>query len=172
MKQKRVRGIMLLLAVALAALAITSGCVNGGQAQVKSGDAVQVHYTGTFANGTVFDTSAGREPLGFTVGGGRVVPGFDAGIVGMREGESKTIHIPAGQAYGPYREDLVFVVDPADIPGGESLVPGDQIGITLASGQRLPGRVVDVSPGAIVIDANHHLVGEDLTFTINLIRIG
>lgn len=172
MKQKRVCSTMLLLASALAVLAITSGCVNGGQAQVKSGDAVQVHYTGTFANETVFDTSAGREPLGFTVGSGQVVPGFDAGVVGMREGESKTIHIPADRAYGPHREDLVFVVDPADISGGESLVPGDQIGITLANGQRLPGRVVDVSPGAITIDANHRLAGEDLTFTVDLVRIG
>jgi len=173
-RREHVRGVMLLLAGVLAVLAVSSGCVgsDGGQAQVKPGDAVQVHYTGTFTNGTVFDSSAGREPLGFTVGSGRVVPGFDAGVVGMREGETKTIHVPADRAYGPYREDLVFAVDPADIPGGENLIAGDPVGITLASGQGLPGRVASVSPGVVTIDANHRLAGEDLTFTVTLVEIG
>jgi len=160
------------LAGVLLVLAAASGCVDGGQATVKTGDAVQVHYTGTFANGTVFDSSSGQEPLGFTVGSGRMIPGFDAGVVGMREGETKTIHIPADQAYGPHREDLVFAVDPAGISGGENLAAGDPVGVALANGQRLQGRVTDVSPGAVTIDANHHLAGEDLTFTITLVRIG
>jgi len=138
---------------------------------VKAGDTVRVHYTGTLANGTVFDSSTGGEPLRFTVGTGKVIPGFDDGVVGMQVGEEKTLHIPADQAYGPHREDLVFVADPADIPGGENLTAGDQVGITLASGQMLPGRVTGVSPGAVTIDANHRLAGEDLTFTVSLVEI-
>jgi FKBP-type peptidyl-prolyl cis-trans isomerase 2 len=163
-------GILLLIACILT---FGAGCTasEGGQAQVKSGDQVLVHYTGTFANGTVFDSSVGGEPLKFIVGSGRVVPGFDAGVVGMRVGEEKTLHVPVDQAYGQYREDLIFVLDPAGTAGAENLTAGELVGITLPNGQMLPGTVTDVSPGAVTIDANHRLVGEDLTFTVSLVEI-
>ncbi|WP_332449406.1 FKBP-type peptidyl-prolyl cis-trans isomerase [Methanoculleus sp.] len=156
------------------AVVLTAGCVanDGGEAKVKPGDAVKVDYTGTLENGTVFDSSAGREPLRFVVGSNAVIPGFDAGVVGMQVGETKTIHVPVDQAYGPHREELVFVADPAGIPGGENLTVGDTVGITLSSGQMLPGRVTGVSPGAVIIDANHHLAGVDLTFIVTLVEIG
>ncbi|MDD3932642.1 MAG: FKBP-type peptidyl-prolyl cis-trans isomerase [Methanoculleus sp.] len=173
MRDRHLHGILLLIVGVLAVLVVSSGCTvsEGTAAKVESGDTVEVHYTGTFENGTIFDSSTGREPLVFTVGSGRVVPGFDAGVVGMRQGETKTVHVPADQAYGPYREDLVFVADPADIPGGENLTAGDQVGITLANGQMLPGRVTGISADAVTIDANHRLVGEDLTFTVSLVEI-
>jgi FKBP-type peptidyl-prolyl cis-trans isomerase 2 len=169
-KERHAYGILLLIACILA---FSAGCTGseGGQAQVKSGDQVLVHYTGTFENGTVFDSSVGGEPLGFTVGSGRVVPGFDAGVVGMRVGEEKTFHVPVDQAYGQYREDLVFVLDPAGTTGAENLTVGELVGITLPGGQMLPGTVTNVSPGAVTIDANHRLVGEDLTFTVSLVEI-
>lgn len=156
------------------ALILASGCVagDGGQAKVKSGDTVLVHYTGTLENGTVFDSSTGREPLGFVVGNGEVIPGFEAGVVGMQAGETKTIHIPADQAYGPYRAELVFAVDPASITGGENLIVGESVELTLPSGQVLPARVAGVSPGAVTIDANHRLAGVDLTFNVTLVEIG
>ncbi len=171
MRQGYVHGILLLIACALV---FCSGCTGnvGEQARVKSGDRVLVHYTGTFENGTVFDSSVGGEPLGFTVGKAEVVPGFDAGVVGMQVGEEKTLHIPADQAYGPYREDLVFAVDPAGISGVENLTVGEQVGITLQNGQVLPGTVTGISPDAVTIDANHRLAGEDLTFTVSLVQIG
>ncbi|MCK9308201.1 MAG: peptidylprolyl isomerase [Methanoculleus sp.] len=170
MKKGHVYGILVLIACILA---FCSGCIGseGGQAQVKSGDRVLVHYTGTFENGTVFDSSVGGEPLGFTVGSGKVVPGFDAGVVGMQVGEEKTLHVPVDQAYGQYREDLVFVLDPAGTAGAENLTVGELVGITLPDGQMLPGTVTDVSSGAVTIDANHRLAGEDLTFTVSLVDI-
>ncbi|MDN7013687.1 peptidylprolyl isomerase [Methanoculleus sp. FWC-SCC3] len=154
-------------------LALCSGCVasDSDGERVKSGDTVLVHYTGTLDNGTVFDSSTGREPLRFTVGTGKVIPGFDDGVVGMQVGEEKTLHIPADQAYGPYREDLVIVLDPAAITGGENLTVGDQVGIPLENGQVLPARVIAVSADAVTIDANHRLAGEDLTFTVSLVEI-
>ncbi|WP_214040974.1 peptidylprolyl isomerase [Methanoculleus sp.] len=171
MKYGHAYGVLLLIACGFA---FSSGCIasDGEEAQVKSGDRVLVHYAGTFDNGTVFDTSTGREPLGFTVGNGEVIAGFDAGVIGMRVGEEKTLHIPADQAYGPYREDLVFVFDPAEITGGENLTVGDQVGIPLQDGQVLPATVTGISPGAVTIDANHPLAGEDLTFTVSLVEIG
>jgi len=161
-------GFLLLVMVLLVAGA---GCT-GTEAQVKTGDTVKVHYTGTFENGTVFDSSAGREPLEFTVGAGMMIPGFDEGVVGMQVEETKTIHIPADRAYGNYREDLVFLTDPARIPGGENLTVGQQVGVTLPDGQSLVGTVTGISPDAIVIDANHRLAGENLTFTVRVVEIG
>lgn len=156
------------------AVVLAAGCVasDGGQAKVKPGDTVRVDYTGTLENGTVFDSSAGREPLEFVVGSNAVIPGFDVGVVGMQVGETKTIHIPVDQAYGPHREELVFVAEPAEIPGGEDLAVGDTVRITLSGGQVLPGRVTAVSPDVVIIDANHSLAGVDLTFTVTLVEIG
>jgi len=160
--------VFLLLAMVL--LVAGSGCTDTA-ARVKNGDMVKVHYTGTFDNGTVFDSSAGREPLEFSVGAGMMIRGFDEGVVGMQEGETKTIHIPADRAYGQYREDLVFLVDPASVPGGESLTGGEQVSITLPGGHVMAGTVTGISPDGIVIDANHRLAGEDLTFSVTLVEI-
>ena len=168
MRSGQAFGALLLIACVLV---FSSGCIASEEAQVKSGDTVKVHYTGTLENGTVFDSSAGREPLRFTVGKGEVITGFDEGVVGMQVGEEKTLHIPADRAYGPYREDLVIVLDAAGIAGGGNLTVGDQVGIPLQNGQVIPATVVAVSADAVTIDANHHLAGEDLTFTVSLVEI-
>ena len=154
----------------LAVLVLCSGCTDG-VAGVESGDRVSVHYTGTFENGTVFDSSSGREPLAFTVGAGQMIPGFEAGVVGMQVGETKTVHIPADQAYGQYRDDLIFLFDPESVSGGENLTVGQQVEVTLPGGQGLAARVTGISPEGISIDANHPLAGEDLTFSIQVVEI-
>ena len=168
MKGRHAYGVLLLI---MCALALCSGCIAGEAEQVKSGDTVLVHYTGTLENGTVFDSSAGREPLRFTVGQGEVIQGFDEGVVGMQVGEEKTLQIPADRAYGPYREDLVFVFNTTETAGTENLTIGDQVGLPLQNGQMLPARVVAVTADAVTIDANHHLAGEDLTFNVRLVEI-
>ncbi len=90
----------------------------------KTGDTVRVHYTGTLSDGTVFDSSRDREPLEFTIGQSMVIPGFENGIVGMNEGESKEISIPAAEAYGTYNEDLVAAVPRAQVPPEMELTVG------------------------------------------------
>ena len=169
--RERIRSPLLVLATGiLAVLVLCSGCTDG-VAGVESGDRVSVHYTGTFENGTVFDSSSGREPLAFTVGAGQMIPGFEAGVVGMQVGETKTVHIPADQAYGQYRDDLIFLFDPESVSGGENLTVGQQVEVTLPGGQGLVARVTSISPEGISIDANHPLAGEDLTFSIQVVEI-
>ena len=85
-------------------------------AEAKNGDSVQVHYTGKLQDGTVFDTSEGREPLQVQLGSGSVIRGFENAIIGMKEGESKTAHIPADQAYGPHQEEMMIVLPRDQFP--------------------------------------------------------
>lgn len=134
----------------------------------SSGDTVRVHYTGTLADGTEFDSSAGRDPLVFTLGSGQVIPGFDQGVTGMEVGESKTITIPAAEAYGPRREEMLISVPRAQFPEGVDPEIGQQLQLGTASGQTLVATVVEISDAAVVLDANHQLAGEDLTFELTL----
>ncbi|MEM1043361.1 MAG: peptidylprolyl isomerase [Bacteroidota bacterium] len=136
-----------------------------------AGDTVRVHYTGTLADGTEFDSSAGRPPLEFTVGGGQVIAGFDEAVTGMATGESQTVEIPADQAYGPRRDEMMLSVPPEQFP--ENLDPevGEELELTDSSGQSLAVRVAEVTDEAVTLDANHPLAGEDLTFAITLEEI-
>ena len=70
-------------------------------AEVKSGDTVQIHYTGTLQDGTTFDSSEGRDPLEFVVGSGQIIPGLDSALPGMAEGDKKVVQVPSEEAYGP-----------------------------------------------------------------------
>ena len=77
---------------------------------------VSVHYTGKLKDGSVFDSSVDREPLNFTVGEGKLIPGFEQGIVGMQVNEKKLIEIPSNEAYGDVRNDLIQEVAKTNLP--------------------------------------------------------
>ena len=139
--------------------------------QAKDGDAVRIHYTGTLGDGSVFDTSRERDPLRFTLGSGQVIAGFDDAVSGMAVGEQKTVTIPAEQAYGARRDDLVLTVPREDFPPDLDPAVGDQL--QLGQGSRtMVVTVREVSPAAVVLDANHPLAGQDLTFALELVAIG
>ena len=140
-------------------------------ARAKYGDTVKVHYTGRLDDGTVFDTSADGDPLQFTIGSGQIIPGFEQAVVGMNPGESKTVKIPAEDAYGQRREDLIIEVEKSQLP--EGLKP--EVGLQLQSRQP-DGRIVvltiaDITESHVTLDANHPLAGKDLTFEIQLVEI-
>ena len=140
-------------------------------AQAKSGDTVSVHYTGTLADGTVFDSSQNREPLVFTIGSGQVIPGFDQAVLGLEPGQTREVIIPADQAYGEHDEDLVFDVDRDQLPNDMSPSVGDQYQMRQSDGQTMIVTVQDVTPEQVTLDANHPLAGEDLNFDIQLVSI-
>lgn len=140
-------------------------------AQVKQGDTVDVHYTGKLDDGTVFDTSRERDPLHFTVGEGKLIPDFEQAVVGMQQGESKTVAIPAEKAYGPHRDDMVIVVERDQIPKDMNPEVGDQLQIGQPSGGAYIVTVTDVNNENITLDANHPLAGEDLTFDIEVVGV-
>lgn len=139
--------------------------------QVKKGDTVQVHYRGTLDDGSVFDSSEGREPLQFTVGGGQVIVGFDEVVTGMSVGEQKTVLIPCAKAYGELQTDLVMTVPLAHVP--EDLKPevGMHLEVGGTNGQLLRVKVIEINAEAVVLDANPPLAGKDLTFALELVSI-
>ncbi len=140
-------------------------------AQAKLGDSVTVHYTGKLDDGTVFDSSVGREPLQFSIGEGIVIPGFEEAVVGMAPGESKIANIPAENAYGPYRPELVMIVDKERIPTDVSVKVGQLLQISQNNGQTIPVMVTDISDAEVTLDANHPLAGQELIFDIQLVEI-
>lgn len=139
--------------------------------KVKDGDTVKVHYTGKKTDGEVFDTSENRDPLEFTLGSGQLIPGFEKAVVGMATGDSTTVTIPSGEAYGERRDDLVIDVEKDKLP--EDLKPelGQQLQIQQQDGGAIPVVVSEVKDTHVTLDANHPLAGEDLVFEIELVDI-
>ncbi len=138
---------------------------------VKEKDQVSVHYTGTLENGEVFDSSKERDPLSFTVGAGQMIPGFDNAVKGMKLNEVKKVTIPAGEAYGEPRPELVQEVSKEQLPEGLEPHVGQQLASELSNGQQITVYVTDVKPEKIVVDANHPLAGKDLNFEIEVVKI-
>lgn len=139
--------------------------------QVKQGDTVLLHYTGTFKDGTTFDTSEGRAPLEFSVGSGQIISGLDAAIPGMSVGEKKTVEVPADEAYGPRDPSAMHRFPRANIPAHISLEIGRVLQVQNPEGRNLQLTVVEVTDAEVVLDANHPLAGKDLIFAIELVEI-
>ncbi len=139
--------------------------------QAKNGDKVKVHYEGRLQDGTVFDSSEGRQPLEFQIGGGTVIPGFDDGVTGMSVGEKKIVNIPSEEAYGSSQDDL-FLEFPKDrFP--PDIIPeiGTSLNMSDENGRAFPVVIYEITDDTIILDANHPLAGQDLTFNIELVNI-
>ncbi len=138
----------------------------------NEGKRVRAHYTGTFDDGTVFDSSVERgEPLEFVCMTGQMIPGFDAAVNEMEVGETKKVHLPASEAYGERDEALVQSVPTANVPGADELPVGQTVYLQGPGGQPLPALVVEVNDQNVVFDLNHEMAGKDLNFEITLVEI-
>ncbi|NIA23759.1 MAG: peptidylprolyl isomerase [Proteobacteria bacterium] len=139
--------------------------------EAKEGNTVKVNYTGKLDNGMIFDSSKGKEPLKFTIGEHHVIPGFEDAIVGMHEGENKTIHIKADDAYGKHHKELVIEVEKIRIPKDIDVKLGQQLQINSENGEVTNVVVAAVNDTTVTLDANHPLAGKDLNFDIELAKI-
>jgi FKBP-type peptidyl-prolyl cis-trans isomerase 2 len=140
-------------------------------AEVKSGDTVQIHYTGTLQDGTTFDSSEGRDPLEFVVGSGQIIPGLDSALPGMTEGDKKVVKVASEEAYGPVNPEMRQAVPREGIPADIPLDPGTRLQMQTPEGQALPVTVIEVDETTVTLDANHPLAGKDLQFDIELVKI-
>lgn len=141
-------------------------------ATAKTGDTVQVHYTGRLDDGTVFDSSREREPLSFTLGAGQVIAGFDRAVDGMEVGEARETRVEVDDAYGPRRDDLVLEMPSDQVPDGMELEVGMRLELRQPDGRAVPVTVAGVQDDSVTLDANHPLAGEPLTFELELVSIG
>ena len=139
--------------------------------QVTVNSTVKVHYTGKLADGEVFDTSDGKEPIEFTLGEGQLIPGFEKGLIDMKLNEKKTINMTKDEAYGEVNETLIQEVKKTDLP--QDMEPKVGMGLVSKSpdGQEINLMVVEVKEETIVIDGNHPLAGRDLIFDLEVVEI-
>lgn len=141
-------------------------------AKAAKGSKVKLHYTGKLTDGTVFDSSEGRDPLEFTLGEQQVIPGFEAAVSGMKEGDTKTVTIGCDQAYGARTEDRVMTVPLKELQLDFNPKQGDQLTLQREDGQQLMVTVVEINETDMTLDANHPLADKDLVFEINVIAVG
>jgi FKBP-type peptidyl-prolyl cis-trans isomerase SlyD len=147
--------------------------------KAEKGDTVSVDYVGTLDDGTMFDASIqaeavkgglaqrpSYEPLTFTVGAGQMIKGFDDAVVGMQEGEEKSVRIPAAEAYGERRDDLIVEVPIDKVSGGTP-----QVGSRLTASNGMPGRVIEVTNTTVKVDFNNEMAGKALNFRIIMRKI-
>lgn len=139
-------------------------------AEVQSGNTVTIHYTGKTTDGTVFDTSTGAEPLEIKIGQGEFWPTIEEALIGMTEGEVKTIDLEADQAI-PYFDELVFKVPRSEIPADIPLNEGIVLQLSQQDGKQTPVTVKKVEEEHVTLDANHPLAGTPLTFVIEVVTI-
>lgn len=137
----------------------------------KDGDKVKVHYKGTLDDGSVFDSSEGREPLEFTIGAGNMIPGFENGVRGMAQGEKKTIKIPSLEAYGPIHPEGIVEVPKTEFPKDINLAPGNRLQMADDAGNVMDVVILSVTDDKVTLDGNHPLAGKDLIFELELVSI-
>ncbi|WP_275316447.1 FKBP-type peptidyl-prolyl cis-trans isomerase [Tenacibaculum bernardetii] len=139
--------------------------------QVKENNTVKVNYTGKLSDGQIFDSSEGKEPIEFTLGEGRLIPGFEKGLIDMKLNEKKTITIAKEEAYGDVNENLIQEVNKTDLP--QDMAP--QVGMGLVSkspdGQEFNLVITEVKEESVIIDGNHPLAGKELIFDLEVVAI-
>ena len=136
--------------------------------KVKNGDTVFVHYTGKLTNGMVFDSSKSRLPLEVKIGDGSVIKGFEDGLLEMSKGETKTVHINKDDAYGDKNDFMIQEAPKDKVP--EDVKLGDVLQASSPMGP-INFTVVEIKEDTVLLDGNHPLAGEDLTFDLEVVDI-
>lgn len=136
---------------------------------IQNGNTVDVHYTGKHTNGEVFDSSEGKAPLQFVIGSGQIIPGFENAIIGKNVGDKVTVNIPAVDAYGEVREDLIVKVPNEQLPGPVEV--GMSLQAQAENGMPINVTVKEVNEDHAVIDGNHPFAGKDLIFDIEVVSV-
>ena len=140
-------------------------------AEIKDGDTVRIHYTGTLKDGSTFDSSEGRDPLEFVVGAGHIIKGLDAALPGMQTGDKKSVSIDCADAYGPINPALHQGVPRDAIPDDITLEVGMQLQMQTPQGQPMPVTVTAIDEEQVLLDANHPLAGRDLVFDFEVVSV-
>ncbi len=137
---------------------------------IEAGKTVKVHYKGTLDDGSVFDSSEGRDPIEFEMGSGALIPGFEAAVAEMEIDETRSVTIPSAEAYGDVNEDMVGEIPRTNLPDDIEPEVGMVLSMQSPDGE-MPVRVVAMDEENLTLDANHPLAGQNLTFELTLIKV-
>ena len=140
-------------------------------AQAKEGDKVKVNYTGSLEDGTVFGSSSAEDPLEFTIGERNVLPSFENAVIGMNEGDTKTLSIHPEEAFGHRKDELIFDVERTKLPPGIDLKLGGILRVGSDAGQDFEVIIANVDDDVVTLDGNHPLAGKVLNLEIHLVEI-
>mgnify|MGYP003971357395 CR=1 FL=1 len=138
---------------------------------ITNGNTVKINYKGTLDDGTVFDSSEGREPIEFKVGEGKVIPGFEKAVAGMNKGDKKTFKIECKDAYGEPNPMMIQKIPRDKLPADKEPQAGMMIGVGMPNGQQIPAKITEVSDKDITLDLNHPLAGKNLNFEIEVVDV-
>ena len=138
----------------------------------KHGDRVKINFIGKFEDGSVFETSEGKEPLEFTIGDNSTMPALEDGIVGMKEGESRTIPVTPEIGFGTYQEKRIEVISKKNVPEDLEL----KVGMVLPGKNKKGGgfknmTITKIDDESITLDGNHPYAGKNLTLEVELIEL-
>ena len=142
---------------------------NAKAGKAAQGSKVAVHYSGALDDGKVFDSSEGREPLEFTIGGGQLIPGFEQAVLGMAAGEEKTVTLEPADAYGDYDSELLIEGPKSAFP--EGLKVGGSYTFQIGRGDEAEGVVKEIRDSTVLVDFNHPLAGKRLTFHVRVVSV-
>jgi peptidylprolyl isomerase len=140
-------------------------------ANAQKGDKVFVHYVGKLDDGSVFDSSINSNPLEFTIGDGSIIPGFEEAVIGLEEGQKKSFTVKPEDAYGPYYNERVIVINKSQLPPDLDPQIGDKLQGQQPDGSVVLFSVIDRNEDEITLDGNHPLAGKNLNFEIELVKI-
>jgi len=158
--------------IVLVAIAVTAVFILPNPVVAVKGDNVSMYFTLMYENGTVISTNMNRTPLAVTVGDPESIPGLSDAIVGMGVNQKKTVIIPYDQAYGPYRSDLIRVVNRTGLIANTSFIEGQYFTIHRKTDNALSMvRILNITPSAVTWDENHPLAGQNLTFTVQIVSV-
>lgn len=138
---------------------------------VEQGDTIKVHYKGSFEDGTVFDSSEGKDPLEFVAGEGKVIKGFDQALVGMKKGEKKTVTIPPEEAYGQSNPQLKIPIPKDKLPKEPEPKEGMMLSMQGPDGKTLAAKIEKIEDDKVILDVNHPLAGKTLKFDIEIVEV-
>jgi len=138
--------------------------------EISNDKYVTIHYKGTLEDGTVFDSSEGKDALEFIFGLGMIIPGLEKGIEGLKAGDKKQVKVEAKDAYGELREEAKQEVPKDQFPPEIELKEGLQL---MAQGPQgpMPVLIAQIKESTVVVDFNHPLAGKALTFDIEVVDV-
>jgi peptidylprolyl isomerase len=139
--------------------------------KVETGQFVSVHYKGTLQNGEVFDTSEGRHPLEVQIGTGKIISGFEKALMGMSLNEKKVFTLDPEDAYGQKDDSLTHSFPRKDVPAEVNPEVGQTVALSSPEGRQVPAMITKVDDEKVVVDLNHPLAGQTLTFDIEVVGI-